>query len=262
MKSGVKYITAVLCCAAAIVFSLSLPVVYGKRVDSVTFDSVTQLEAEESIGTLAYKDNSDRISGILDSTERVRELGVTATPVYSVEADEMSEELKTNIVEQITTLCSSGIIPDLTMYDIYNDISYSEYYNLYTAENTLSLMYMFINGDDYSGVFLTDPETYCIYCCEIALWSSNAEMPALSDDYFDSVAEYYAADELSVYYFDSMNNAAYFELKFGENSSTFEVYYEDDFFFCGISSIYLTVDDYRDYVLSYDEPIYDSSAVY
>ncbi len=270
MKSHAKYFTAIVCCAAIMVFSLSLPVVYGKRVDSSTFGRVSELETEESLGPLAYKDTNDRISGLLETVSKAEALGISARPVYSVDAEDMSEESKTKMIEQITALCDASIIPDLTIYDIYDDLSFSEYYNLYTPENTLSLMILYLEGDSYSAAFLIDPEIYCIYYCGVEFFSDEVPaMPKADNDYFERVSEYYAPDSFSVEYITPDTSCS--NLIFGNNHTLFGVYSGRDYFSCGINSIYVTMQYYGDYIpsglatdaYSYDEysKLYDTEMV-
>lgn len=187
MKSRGKYFSAVICCGAALAFSFSLPVLYGRRVDAVTFGKVSELEAEENIGPLAYTDNSDIIYSVLDTAIKAEELGISATPIYSVDAEDMSDYVKTKITEQITLLCDYDIIPNMTVYDIYDSIKSADYYSLYTPDNTLSFMEVSLNdmGKNFRAKFLVDPTTYCVYYCNFLRYGDvSPSEPAINEDYF------------------------------------------------------------------------------
>ena len=253
MKSGAKYTAAVTCALSVFVLSFSLPMLYGRQADTKMLDKVSSLEPEEDIKNLSYQDNGEKIYSILSTAESALKYGVGLNSIYSIGASDMPQEFKDGFVIQLKQLCSLGIIPDLSEYDLYGDIQYTEYLNLYTPEGSLSCNVVYLKGDGgYEGAFLMDSENYCIYYSAVMLPKETAlhNFTFSGSDYYNNVISYYGADSYSEPF--TIDYQTFSNLKYKYQYASFIILNGDYYFTCGIENIYM---------LQYYTDIYNSSSV-
>lgn len=253
MRTRAKYAAAVTAALSVFAFSFSLPMLYGRQADVKMLNKVSSLETEEDIINLSYQDNGERIYSILSTAESALKYGVGLNSLYSIGASDMPQEFKDGFITQLKQLCSLGIIPDLSEYDLYENMQYTEYLNLYTPESSLSCNIVYLSAEDgYEAAFLIDSETYCVYYSTIMLLEGKTieDFPHGESSYYSNVVSYYGADSYLQPY--TMDSETYSNLKFNDRYAAFLLLDGGYYFACGIRDIYM---------LQYYNDIYNSTAV-
>ncbi|GFI61786.1 hypothetical protein IMSAG049_00955 [Clostridiales bacterium] len=207
-----KYITVSVLSLAIFAASFSLPVIYGRQVDSKTLDKVKEVDADDYIDNLATIDTAGRIHSILEAAFWAEKNGITAIPVYNnATSSDVPEKTKLKIREQLSLLEKKGLLPDLTALNLSDEDMVIDLFNLYTPEITHSFMrvnFDSVEFDDYENItgyhlfMLLDPDNYCVYYCSFRDYENvldpnrsdtQIQFPAFDENYLRGVAEYYSA---------------------------------------------------------------------